>query len=220
MTDDPASPPSARTRLLRNAKRGVYDRATIEAVLDACQLCQVAYVEGGEPRLVTTLYLRDGDYVYLHGNRQAALLRHLGAGGLVCLSVMAADGVVVARSGFHCSMNYRSVVLYGHGEPVPAAEHRALLDRFVDVLIPGHGAAVRAPTAQELAATASVRIPIAEASAKIRTGPPLDDDEDLAADVWAGVLPLATRVGTPEPSPDLRADVDLPDYLARYRPRP
>ena len=112
-------------------------------MLDANQIAHVSYVENGEPRIIPTLYMRRGDYVYLHGNRQAAFLRHLAAGGLAAISVMCADGIVVARSGFHCSMNYRSVVIFGEGEAVPAEEHEEILDAFVDALIPGHAAAVR-----------------------------------------------------------------------------
>lgn len=216
MTDSPESGESDRTRIRRNAKRAEYDLDRIKAVLDANQICHVAYVENGEPRIIPMLYMRRGDYVYLHGNRQAAVLRHIADGGLASLSVMALDGVVVARSGFHCSMNYRSVVLFGQGEAIPAAEHEKVLDEFVEALIPGHAAAMRPATSQELAATAAVRIPINEASAKIRTGPAIDDDADLDADVWAGVIPFETVVGEPIPNPDLKSGVELPDYLKRY----
>lgn len=206
-----------RTRIRRNAQRAVYGLDEICAVLDANQICHVAYVEEGEPRIIPTLYMRRGDYLYLHGNRTSAMLRHLGEGGLASISVMAVDGVVVARSGFHCSMNYRSVVLFGSGEAVTAEHHEEVLDGFVDVLIPGHGAVIRRPTEQELNATAAVRVPITEASAKIRAGDSIDDDSDLDADVWAGVIPLALRVGEPEPNADLRADIDIPDYIRGYR---
>jgi nitroimidazol reductase NimA-like FMN-containing flavoprotein (pyridoxamine 5'-phosphate oxidase superfamily) len=205
-----------RTRIRRNAKRAEYDLEHIRAVLDSNRVCHVAYVEGAEPRIIPTLYMRRDDYLYLHGNRQAAVLNHLAGGGLACISVMSVDGVVVARSGFHCSMNYRSVVLFGRGEPVPEEEHETVLDGFVETLIPGHAAAVRRPTAQELAATAAVRIPISEASAKIRTGPAIDDEADLDADVWAGVIPLTTAVGAPEPNPDLKGSVEVPDYIVRF----
>ncbi len=209
---------SGRTRIRRNAKRAVYALDDIRAVLDANQVCHVAYVEDGEPRVIPTLYLRRGDYLYLHGNRQAAMLRHLAAGGLAAVSVMSLDGVVVARSGFHCSMNYRSVVVFGRGEAVPESEHETVLDGFVAALIPGHERMVRAPTAQELAATAAVRLPITEASAKIRTGDAIDDPGDLDADVWAGVIPLVTTVGEPTPNNDLKVGVALPGYVAGYRP--
>ena len=207
-----------RTRLGRLSARGEYDPAAIARVLDAQQVCHVAYVVDGEPRIIPTLYIRIDDYVYLHGNRQAALLKHLAAGGFASLSVMSLDGVVVARSGFHCSMNYRSAVVFGHGEPIPDDQREAILDAFVEALVPGHLAVVRAPTTQELNATAVVRLPLTEASSKIRTGPPADAEGDLDANVWAGVIPLSTQVGVPEPSPDLRDQVSLPDYIKNYRP--
>jgi nitroimidazol reductase NimA-like FMN-containing flavoprotein (pyridoxamine 5'-phosphate oxidase superfamily) len=208
---------TSRTRIRRNAARADYRQDAIRRVLDANRVCHVAYVEDGEPRIIPTLYLRQGDHVCLHGNRQSAMLRHLAAGGLAALSVMSVDGVVVARSGFHCSMNYHSVVLFGRGEPVPAAEHRTVLDAFVEALVPGHLDRVRAPTPQELAATAAVRVPIDEASAKIRTGDPIDDPGDMNADVWAGVIPFLTTAGEPVPSADLRPGIELPDYIRRYR---
>jgi len=216
---DPGPGPTARTRLRRLAARGAYDLETVKAVLDAQQVCHVAYVENGEPRVIPTLYLRRGDEVYLHGNRQSALLRHLAGGGLVALSTLTVDGVVVARSGFHCSMNYRSVVVFGHGEEVPAAAKAELLDAFVAALIPGHEAAVRAPTPQEVNATTVVRISLDEASTKIRTGPPVDAPEDLEADVWAGLIPLGTRAGEPVAAPDLKPGMAPPAYVRDYQPR-
>jgi uncharacterized protein len=209
---------TARTRLKRLAARGEYDAQSVNAVLDAQQVCHVAYVVDGEPRIIPTLYLRRGDHLYLHGNRQSALLKHLAAGGFACLSVMSLDGVVVARSGFHCSMNYRSAVVFGNGEDVPAGEREEILDAFVEALVPGHLAAVRKPTPQELAATAVVRLPLNEASTKIRTGPPVDADFDLDSDVWAGVIPLRSVAQKPVPSPDLYADIELPDYIRDYQP--
>jgi nitroimidazol reductase NimA-like FMN-containing flavoprotein (pyridoxamine 5'-phosphate oxidase superfamily) len=128
-------------------------------------VCHVAYVVDGEPRIIPTLYLRRDDHVYLHGNRQSALLKHLGAGGFACLSVMSLDGVVVARSGFHCSMNYRSAVVFGNGEAVADDERESILDAFVEALLPGHQNAVRAATPQELNATGVVRLPRGQTAA-------------------------------------------------------
>ncbi len=208
---------SERTTLKRNARRAVYDPQEIAGILAAGRLCHVAYVEDGEPRQIPTLYICDGEHLYLHGNRQAALLRHLEEGGEVSVAVTLVDGIVVARSGFHCSMNYRSVVLFGRGEAVTGDEHRRILDLFVDALIPGHAAAVREPTSQELAATAVVRIPLAEAAAKVRGGDPIDDAADLDSDVWAGVIPLQETAGAPLPSADLKSTVALPDYVANFK---
>lgn len=211
------SSPSDRSRLRRNARRAEYDPDVIKSVLDANRICHVAYVQGGEPRIIPTLYMREGDYLYLHGNRQSALLRHLAAGGLAALSVMSVEGIVVARSGFHCSMNYHSVVVFGNGERVPEGEVEAILERFVETLIPGHLERVRKATEQELAATTAVRIPLREGSAKIRMGDPIDDPADLQADVWAGVIPLSTQVGSPLPSADLKPGLDVPDYVRGYK---
>ncbi len=211
------SAPSDRTRVRRNARRAVYEAETIRNILDREMVCHVAYVADGEPRIVPTLYIRQGDHVYLHGNRQSALLRHMEAGGLVTMSVMLVDGVVVARSGFHCSMNYRSVTLYGRGQVVHGEAHRQVLDAFVEALVPGHLAQVRQPTPQELEATTAVALAIDECVAKVRTGGPIDDEADLQADVWAGVLPLSREVGEPQPAADLKEGVVLPDYLAAFR---
>ena len=207
----------ARARIARNARRAVYERDVIRAILDSDMLCHVAYVVDGEPRMIPTLYIRRGDEVFLHGNRQSALLKHMEAGGLVTIGVTLVDGVVVARSGFHCSMNYRSVTLFGTGRAVTGAEHAEVADAFVEALIPGHLAAVRAPTPQELAATTVVAVPIDECAAKVREGDPIDDDGDLDADVWAGVLPISRSLGAPVPSADLKRGVELPDYLAGFR---
>ena len=194
-------PPSVRATLKRNARRAEYDPATIRDILDAQQICHVAYVADGEPRQIATLYMCDEDYIYLHGNRTSALLEHMAAGGEVSISVMLVDGIVVARSGFHCSMNYRSATLYGRGEVVTGDAQRKVLDDFVAVLVPGHEQMVREPTPQELAATAVVRVRLDEMLAKIRDGDPIDDDNDLDSAVWAGVIPLRTQAQAP------RADV-------------
>ncbi len=212
-----ANPVSQRSTVKRNARRAEYDPAVIKEILGAAQLCHVAYVVDGEPRQIATLYYIDDNYLYLHGNRQAALLKHLAAGGEVSVNVMLVDGVVVARSGFHCSMNYRSVTLFGRGEAVTGDEHVRVLNQFVDVLVPGHGAAVRDHTPQELAATAVVRLPLTEMSAKIRAGDPIDDDADLAGDTWAGQIPLAMHTGAPVPSGDLKPGIQTPDYIATFK---
>ncbi len=208
--------PSARARVRRNARRAEYDPEILREVLKSQQICHVAYVEDGEPRQITTLYFTDDDFLYLHGNRQAALLRHIGSGGEVAINVVLVDGVVVARSGFHCSMNYRSVTVFGQGEEVTDGEHAAILDQFVDALVPGHAAAVRAPTEQELAATAVVRIPLTEMSGKFRSGDPIDDDADLDSNVWAGVIPVRSETGAPVASADLAPSVELPAYIRDY----
>ena len=210
---------SKRTTIKRNAIRAVYDQAALHDILDSQQVCHVAYVYAGEPRQIPTLYMCDDDYLYLHGNRQSALLRHMAGGGEVCVSVMLVDGIVVARSGFHCSMNYRSVTVFGRGEEVTGPAHVECLDKFVEVLLPGHEKAVREPTKQELAATSVVRIPLDEMVAKVRAGDPIDDDGDLDADVWAGVLPLRQQVLDPIDADNLRDDIAIPAYISEYKVR-
>jgi nitroimidazol reductase NimA-like FMN-containing flavoprotein (pyridoxamine 5'-phosphate oxidase superfamily) len=213
------SAPGERIRIRRAADRADYDRATIEAILDAALVCQVAYVVDGEPRSVPTAIMRRGEHVYLHGNRQSAMIRALEAGALAAVSVTHVDGLVAARSGFHCSMNYRSVVLYGHAETVTGEEKEALLGAFVDKLIPGHGNAVREPTEQELAATTLVRIPIEEAVAKQRTGGPKDDPADAALDIWSGVIPLQPVPGEPIAGAE-SADLPVPAHIQGYGRKP
>ncbi|NOX50738.1 MAG: pyridoxamine 5'-phosphate oxidase family protein [Gammaproteobacteria bacterium] len=205
--------PSSRATLKRNAVRAQYDKDVLREVLASQQICTVAYVHQGEPRQIATLYFCDDTHMYLHGNRQSALLRHMSQGGEVCINVMLVDGIVVARSGFHCSMNYRSVTLFGKGEGVTGPAHRKALDDFVAVLIPGHEKVVREPTSQELAATAVARIPLDEMSAKIRAGDPVDDEGDLDSEVWAGEIPLRKTALTPIASENLRADIILPQYI-------
>lgn len=211
--------PSTRATVKRNARRAEYDTAILKEILAADQICHVAYVEDGEPRQIPTLYFCDDDYMYLHGNRQSALLRHAGNGGEVCVTVTLVDGVVVARSGFHCSMNYRSVTVFGQGEAVVGEEHERILDQFVEALVPGHNHAVRAPTAQEIAATAVVRIPLTELSGKVRGGGPIDDEGDLDDPVWAGEIPVRRIQGEAIPSADLRAGIQMPDYIKNFRYR-
>lgn len=209
-------PMSERATLKRNARRAEYDPAVMRDILQAQQVCTVAYVYAGEPRQIATLYFCDDRYLYLHGNRQSALLRHMAASGEVSISVMLVDGVVVARSGFHCSLNYRSVTLYGRGEELQGNAHRQALDQFVAVLVPGHERVVREPTAQELAATMVVRLPLDEMVAKVRSGDPIDDEQDLDSGVWAGVIPLSMQKGVPQPAADLRSGIEVPEYISNY----
>ena len=213
------SGPSSRATVKRNAARADYDRATLMAVLADHHVCHVAYVVDGEPRQIPTLYFCDADYLYLHGNRQSALLKYMADGGEVCITVTHTDGVVVARSGFHCSMNYRSVTLFGKGEIVEGEAHLKALDDFVRTLVPGHELAVREPTRQEIAATTVVRVPLDEMSGKIRTGGPIDDEKDLDSDTWAGVVPLTTVRHEAIPAENLKPGIGVPDYIDNYQPK-
>ena len=190
--------PTERTRVRRLPDRGAYDRDTIHAILDAGCVCQVGVVDGGHPVVIPTAYARVGDAIVLHGSSKSRLMMLLGAGGEACVTVTHVDGFVMARSAFHHSINYRSVMVFGRGEAVTdEAEKTAALEAFMERLHPGRWDVVRPPNAQELKATGVVRIPIAEASAKLRRGGPLDDPEDMGLDVWAGVVPLVVTRATP-----------------------
>jgi nitroimidazol reductase NimA-like FMN-containing flavoprotein (pyridoxamine 5'-phosphate oxidase superfamily) len=205
------------TRVRRKPDRAAYDRPTIDAILDEGLVCHLGFVHEDRPFVIPTLYARAGDVVYVHGSAASRMLRALAGGILACLTVTLVDGLVLARSAFHHSVNYRSVVIQGTALPVtePAEKERAL-EAFTEHVVRGRWANVRQPAARELRATAVLRLPIDEASAKARTGPPLDDEPDYELDVWAGVLPLRVEASAPEPDPRLRPGVQPPGYLTRY----
>jgi len=199
------SAPSGFTRVKRLPERGHYDRDTIDPILDAGFVCHLGHVVEGQPVVTPTMYWRHGDQVYFHGSAASRMLKTLGSAALrCCLTVTHADGLVLARSGFHHSMNYRSVMLFGTATMVEdPAEKEAALEAFVERLYPGRWAALRPVTDQELKGTTVMRIAIEEASAKVRTGPPKDDEEDYGLPIWAGVIPLTVTAGAPEPDPRL-----------------
>jgi nitroimidazol reductase NimA-like FMN-containing flavoprotein (pyridoxamine 5'-phosphate oxidase superfamily) len=187
-----------RTRLRRKADRGSLDRDVVFSILDEALVAHVSFVVDGQPFLIPMTYGRVGDDLYLHGARANHLLKSLAAGVPVCAAVTLLDGLVLARSVFHHSMNYRSVVVFGTATEVDDPdEKRAALDAVVDHVMPGRTADARPPTDSELRATLVVRLPITEASAKIRTGPPIEEPEDLDLEVWGGVIPLALSAGEP-----------------------
>ncbi|MEP6852065.1 MAG: pyridoxamine 5'-phosphate oxidase family protein [bacterium] len=212
-----SEPSSARTRVRREPHRGVYDRAAIAAVLDAGLVCHLAFVHDGQPFAVPTLHARVGDVVYVHGSAASRALRTLRAGAPAAITVTLIDGVVLARSVFEHSINYRSVVVLGSFTEVEdVAAKRAALHAFTEKLVPGRWDEARPPSEQELAATSILALPFTEASAKIRSGPPEDGDGpdgDLA--IWAGVVPLRAAWGEPQADPDLRVDVPVPDSVRR-----
>jgi nitroimidazol reductase NimA-like FMN-containing flavoprotein (pyridoxamine 5'-phosphate oxidase superfamily) len=210
--------PSSRTRVRRVPKRGDYDRETIDAILDETLISHVGFVQDGEPVVIPTLHARLGDHLYLHGSSASRMVRALRKGVPVCATTTLVDGLVLARSAFHHSVNYRSVVVFGQARVVEPEEDRLrALELFVEKLVPGRWPEVRTPTRQELKGTKVLHIPLDEASAKVRTGPPLDEDEDYALPVWAGVLPMRTVVDPPEPDPRLDPGVELPAHVARWR---
>jgi hypothetical protein len=205
-----------RTQVRRNPKRGRHDRDTIDAILDEALIAHVAWVHDGRPAVIPTLIARDGDDVLIHGSSASRALRGLQHGLEACIEVTLIDGLVLARSAFHHSINYRSVVVLGHAveEHDPDAK-AAALEAFVDHIMAGRAADSRRPTAKEVRKTTVLRLPLREASAKIRTGPPVDDPEDLALPVWGGVVPLSLHAGTPEPdgAATIADPVALPAYV-------
>ncbi|MEZ5826548.1 MAG: pyridoxamine 5'-phosphate oxidase family protein [Geminicoccaceae bacterium] len=204
-----------RTRIRRLHERGRYDLETAHAILDAGWLCHIAYVVDGTPYCTPTLYWREGERVYWHGSSASKMLRAQKSGeNEVCLTVSHVDALVLARSGFHSSARYRSLMLLGKPRIVEdAGEKDELLGRFIDGLWPGRNADLRPATAQELKATTLLWMEIGEGAAKISEGPPGDDEEDYALPVWAGLQPVRMVYGEPVPCPRLRPDTPLPDYL-------
>jgi nitroimidazol reductase NimA-like FMN-containing flavoprotein (pyridoxamine 5'-phosphate oxidase superfamily) len=202
---------SERVRVRRGPHKGRYDRATIDAVLDRGLLCHVAFSDDDGAYCVPMLYARVGDIVYIHGSAASRALRALAGGAAACLTVTIVDGLVLARSAFEHSTNYESVMVFGRFTNVPdLGERLAALEAFTEKLLPGRWNEVRGPSTRELKATAILAMPITEASAKRRSGPPDDDDSpDAAIDTWAGVIPLVTSFGKPIPSPGLRPDIPL-----------
>lgn len=210
--------PSDRARARRAHMRAHYDRQTLHAVLDAGIICHVGYVIDDQPYVTPTIYWRHGDNVYFHGSSASRMLRSVRDGIPVCLTVSHLDGLVLARSGFHCSVNYRSAMLFGTAEAVEDEDEKnQALQDFIDGLLPRHWPNMRPPTEQELKATTVCRLNIEEASAKIRTGPPVDDEPDYALPCWAGVVPVQTVLGTPQRDPRLTDDVPDPAYLNDIR---
>lgn len=203
-----ATAPSERSRVRRAPKRANYDRETIDAILDEAVVAHLGFVADGQPFVIPTLHARVGDEVLIHGSAASRMVTLLGAGVPACLTVTLVDGLVLARSAFHHSMNYRSVVVLGQARFVEGPEERnRALAAFTDKLIPGRWDEVRQPTRQELRGTRVLALPLTEASAKLRTGGPVDDEEDYASDVWAGVVPLRIERGAPEPDERLRAGI-------------
>lgn len=196
----PSLPVTDRTRLGRYPVRGTFDRAAIYRILDEGFVCHVAFVVDGQPYAIPTAYARVGDAIYLHGSAASRMLRTLGEGVDVCVTVTLVDGLVLARSAFHHSMNYRSAMVLGRARLVTdAGEKTGALRAFTNHIVPGRWDELRPVTDQELAATSVLALPIDEASAKVRTGPPKDDGDDLDWPAWAGVVPLALMHGTPVP---------------------
>jgi nitroimidazol reductase NimA-like FMN-containing flavoprotein (pyridoxamine 5'-phosphate oxidase superfamily) len=205
-----------QTTLHRLPKRGSHERAVIHGILDAGLVCHVGFVADGQPFVIPTAYGRAGDTLYIHGAVASRMLKHLAGGAPVCVTVTLLDGLVLARSAFHHSMNYRSVVLLGAPRRVEGEERLAALRAIVEHITPGRWEATRAPNDKELAATTVLALAIEEGSAKVRSGPPLDDAEDLGLSHWAGVVPLALRAAAPVPDPALPPGAELPAHVRAW----
>lgn len=211
-------PITDENRVRRLPKRGAYDKETVYAIVDDALICHVGMIENDRPVVIPTIHARDGDNILLHGASTSRMLNHVGAGHDICITVTHLDGLVLARSVFHHSMNYRSAVLFGKGSLIEDPDEKMkALEIFTEKLIPGRWDDARQPTANESKATHIVSVEIDMASAKVRVGPPGDDDEDYALDVWAGVLPMRTVFGALDVDPLLKEDIGVPEYLTAYQ---
>jgi nitroimidazol reductase NimA-like FMN-containing flavoprotein (pyridoxamine 5'-phosphate oxidase superfamily) len=211
-------PQTDRTKLKRLPKRGHFDRETVNAILDEGFICHVGFVVDGQPFVIPTGYARVDDKLYIHGSQASRMLRSLAGGIDACVTVTIIDGLVLARSAFHHSMNYRSVLVFGRATIVSEPDEKsAALFALSEQIVPGRWADVREPNEQEMKLTTVLCLPLDEASAKIRTGPPLDDDEDYALPIWAGVVPLKLVAGEPIKDPVLSAEIPVPEYARHYK---
>lgn len=210
--------PTERTKLKRLPKRGHFDRETVYGILDEGFICHVGFAPEGRPVVIPTGYARVDDTLYIHGSQASRMLRTLAGGVDACVTVTLIDGLVLARSAFHHSMNYRSVVIFGRATLVEEREEKlAALLALSEHIVRGRWADVRGPSEEELVQTTVLSLELVEASAKIRTGPPLDDEEDYALPVWAGVLPLRLEKGEPAKDPRLPEGIEVPDYVLNYK---
>lgn len=210
--------PTARTRVKRIPKRASYDRDGIYSILDTALVCHVGFALGGQPYVIPTLHVRIDDRLYIHGSAASRMLGAAADGTPIAVTVTHVDGLVLARSAFHHSVNYRSVVILGAATPVAdPAEKFAVMKGLIDHVAPGRWEHIRHPNDQELAATSVLSIPIVEASAKLRSGDPLDDEADYALPIWAGQIPIATTTLTPVCDARVEASIPVPAHVTEYR---
>ena len=215
--DDAAAPASERVRVRRRPQRGVYDAASVHAVLDDALLCHVAFVEDGVPFVLPTLHTRMGDHVVIHGSQQNRMLDRVAAGHQICLEATVVDSLVLGRSVFQNSMNYRSVVVLGQGhELLDEDEKLAAMHALIDRVVPDRLSELRPLTMAELRSTRVVSVPLTEASVKVRTGPPADKESELDMPIWAGELPLRVVPGVPAADPHLPAHIEAPPALTAW----
>jgi nitroimidazol reductase NimA-like FMN-containing flavoprotein (pyridoxamine 5'-phosphate oxidase superfamily) len=210
--------PTERTTVRRRPQRASYEQSTVEAILDEALFCHVGFVVDDQPYVIPTIHARVGTRLYIHGSAASRMLRSVGAGIPVCVTVTLLDGLVLARSAFHHSMNYRSAVILGTAvEVTDEVEKLEALKAVVEHVVPQRWEDVRWPTEQELKATRVLSVPLAEVSAKIRTGPPLDDEEDYQLGCWAGEIPLRLEPQAPIADPRLESTIVPPAYVQSYR---
>src|SRR5882724_5236126 len=209
---------SDRTRIVREPQRAVYDRELIYKILDEGFVCHVGFTADGQTFVIPTMYARVGDALYFHGSAASRMLRGVSTGLNVCITVTLADGLVLARSVFNHSMNYRSAVALGNASIVDESEEKLdALRAFTEKILPGRWSDARQPNEKELKATSILRLPLTEVSAKIRVGPPEDDAADYALPVWAGVIPLSLTPGAPIRDEKCDASIPMPAYASRYK---
>lgn len=207
-----------RTTLKRLPKRGSFDREVVNSILDEGFVCHVGFVAEGKPVVIPTGYARTGENLIIHGSQASRMLRALGEGIDVCVTVTLIDGLVLARSAFHHSMNYRSVVIFGRATIIEEREGKiTALRSLSEHMIAGRWDKVRGPNERELRQTTVLSVPLNEASAKIRSGQPVDDNEDYDLPIWAGVIPLRVAADAPVPDPLLRAELEIPQHVLSYR---
>jgi uncharacterized protein len=212
-----SSAPTPRTRVVREPQRAVYDRNLVNRILDEGFICHVGFAVDGQPFVIPTSYGRHEDVLYIHGSAASRMLRNVSGGIPMCVTVTLIDGLVLARSIFNHSMNYRSVVVLGRGTAIDDREEKVTALRLLsEHIVPGRWSEVRQPNEKELKATTILRVPIQEFSAKVREGPVIDDEEDYAFPVWAGVLPLNLVTGDPINDSRLAEKVAVPDYIKNY----
>ena len=204
-----------RTKLVRNPNRADYNRDVVNEIIDATSLCHVSYIIDGRPYVTPTLQWREGDTIYWHGSSASRFLRQI-VNKEVCISITHFDGIVLARSAFHHSINYRSVMLFGDAHKIEDGDKNQLLEDFVEALIPGRWETLRPMTDQEAKATTVFSMPIDEGSAKVRTGHPVDDDEDYSLPIWAGVLPISQTLHAPKADPKNLAGLEVPKHVRDY----
>jgi uncharacterized protein len=212
--------PTDRTRVFRKPARGSYDRDLVHSILDEALICHIGFVQDGQPFVTPTIHARVGETIYLHGANGNRMFRMLAEGAECCLTVSLIDELVLARAAMHHSMNYRSAMVFGTATEVsdPAEKERGLR-AVIDHVAPGRSEEVRGPDPAELRSTRVLSMPIVEASAKVRTGPPMDDDDDLDLPNWAGRLPLSVSAGEPIPAPDLAGDLPVPEHVSAWSRR-